>query len=58
MPRPSVSEYFKNSNLYNSGFSININTEELIDAGEIEFIIISKDKEHQYKPIKIKIVEK
>ncbi|OMD97707.1 MULTISPECIES: hypothetical protein [Paenibacillus] len=58
LPRPSVSEYFKNSNLYNSGFSININTEELIDAGEIEFIIISKDKEHQYKPIKIKIVEK
>lgn len=56
IPRQSVADTFNNNNLFNSGFSININTKELLNAGEVSFIIISKDKEYQYSPITMKVV--
>ncbi|MCM3701158.1 alginate O-acetyltransferase AlgX-related protein [Paenibacillus macerans] len=56
--RTSVSEYFKNTNLTNSGFTFNVNAEELIKAGKISFIIISKDKTYQYAPVEYKVVTK
>ncbi|WP_312833467.1 alginate O-acetyltransferase AlgX-related protein [Sedimentibacter saalensis] len=34
-----------------SGFTFEIPTEELIQSGHVEFVIISKDGTHQYRPI-------
>jgi len=49
-PRTSVSEYFKNPKLLNSGFSFTIDTEELIKEKKFSFVVISKDKTYQYQP--------
>lgn len=54
-PRTSVSDYFKNPDLLNSGFSFIINAEELISEGKFSFIIISKDKSYQYLPIEYSV---
>lgn len=53
--RTSVSDYFKNKNLINSGFSFVVNSEEAIQAGQVSIIIISKDKKYQYLPVNIKV---
>ncbi|MNW62646.1 hypothetical protein D3C74_407900 [compost metagenome] len=54
--RNSVSDYFNDPNLRNSGFQFNISVEELISAGKFSFVIISKDKTYQYAPIEYKVV--
>lgn len=55
LERTSVSDYYKNPNYKNSGFNFNIDTEALIDAGEVSFVIISKDKSYQYTPVNYKV---
>jgi hypothetical protein len=57
-PRTSVSDYFHNPDLTNSGFTFNVNSEELINAGKISFLVISLDKTYQYAPIEYKIIIK
>ena len=57
IPRQSVADAFSNNDLINSGFSINIDTKELLNAGEVSFIIISNNREYQYSPITMKIIK-
>jgi alginate O-acetyltransferase complex protein AlgJ len=54
--RTDVSGYFHNPNVVNSGFTFNINTSDLKEAGKCSLIIISKDKKYQYAPIEIQAI--
>ncbi|MCH1642339.1 hypothetical protein MJ257_19750 [Paenibacillus timonensis] len=58
MARTSVSEYFNNPNLTNSGFMFSVNSEELKKVDKISFVIISKDKTYQYEPVEYNVVVK
>ncbi|URN95424.1 MAG: hypothetical protein NAG76_03955 [Candidatus Pristimantibacillus lignocellulolyticus] len=57
-PHEGVSTYFQNSELLNSGFSFTVNAQDLIEAGEFSFIIISQDKSYQYSPVEYKVETK
>lgn len=57
-PRTSVSDYFNNPNLTNSGFTFNVSAEEILKTDKISFIIVSKDKTYQYAPVDFKVVIK
>ncbi|MDR6720360.1 alginate O-acetyltransferase AlgX-related protein [Paenibacillus sp. 2003] len=56
--RESVSNYFQNNNLINSGFTFDISTKELLSAGKFNFEIISKDKTYKYVTNEYKISPK
>ncbi len=53
--RASVAEYFNNDALRYSGFIFDLNAEELLNSGEISFLIISKDGSYRYEPVIIKV---
>jgi len=48
--RTSVVEFFQNEAYLNSGYTINLNTQELIDAGTVIIHVISADGSYQYPP--------
>lgn len=48
--RDSVSTYFQNEAYLHSGYTINLNTQELIAAGRITVHVLSADGTYQYPP--------
>lgn len=56
--RESVSNYFQNNNMINSGFTFDISTKELLNAGKVSFEIISKDKKYKYVTKEYTIIPK
>lgn len=48
--RDSVSAYFQNEAYLHSGYTINLNTQELIAAGRITVHVLSADGTYQYPP--------
>ncbi|AIQ32634.1 hypothetical protein P40081_34465 [Paenibacillus sp. FSL P4-0081] len=53
--RSSVSDYFGNPQLINSGFTFNINKDDIINANKVSLVIVSNDRSYQYAPIDINI---
>lgn len=56
--RTSVSDYFKNPRLMNSGFRVTLNSSEIENMDRITFHVISHDKAYQYTPIEFSIERK
>lgn len=48
--RTSVVDYFQNEAYLNSGYTISLNTQELLDAGVVVIHVISADGSYQYPP--------
>lgn len=48
--RDSVSAYFQNEAYLHSGYTINLNTQELIEAGRVIVHVLSADGTYQYPP--------
>lgn len=56
--RTSVSDYYNNPDLTNSGFSFNLDATELMNVDKVSFVVISKDETYQYAPVDFKVVLK
>jgi alginate O-acetyltransferase complex protein AlgJ len=56
--RVSVSSYFNNADLINSGFSFYVNTSDLEKNKKVSFVIISEDQTYQYAPVEYDVVVK
>lgn len=54
--RDSVSSYFQNDAYLNSGYTINLNTQELIEAGQVAVHVISSDGSYQY-PVSVYLIQ-
>lgn len=48
--KQSVVDYFQNENYLNSGYTISLNTEDVIEAGEVTVHVISADGTYRYAP--------
>jgi hypothetical protein len=53
--RTSVSDFFQNPELTNSGFEFFVKSSELIKAGKFSLIVISNDRSYQYAPVDVQV---
>jgi hypothetical protein len=56
--RTSVSAVYGNPQYTNSGFTFDVNAQDLLNAGECSLVVISKDKTYQYAPFVCKVSTK
>jgi alginate O-acetyltransferase complex protein AlgJ len=56
--RTSVSAVYGNPQYTNSGFTFDVDAQDLLNAGECSLVVISKDKTYQYTPFVCKVSTK